>query len=140
MKKGCKILLLNLKSASGLLALFRLNGRLIPRLQKFDCLVIRQIASHRRNGNIAFIHRFKIRAAFGVKTGSLFANPIIQFAARVNVFADNRTRIFETLFGNTDAFNFAFRVIDVQQSFRRQTFFDSFLTIVLVICAASVKS
>ena len=86
----------------------------VPILESCDRTMIRQVATHRRNRDISRVDRFEIGAAVGSKSGAFFAYPIIQFAARIDVFADDGAGTLEALLCDMNSARNAFRDIHIE--------------------------
>src|SRR5438270_11320839 len=84
--------------------------------------VIRHVAFERRDGDVTMLDGVIVSAFGGVPGKVFFADPVIRLAARVNVFADDGARIFESLPRDANAFDLAFRDVDVEQRPLRQSF------------------
>ena len=87
--------------------------------------MIRQIARIGVTETKSFVNRFKIRSAFGAKTVAHLADPVIRFAARVDMFGNYRTRTFKALFRYSNSFRRAFRDVDIQKRVFGQAFDES---------------
>src|ERR1044071_340146 len=102
------------------------RGDVIP---GFDCrqrTVIRHVAFERSDGNEALLYGLIIRAIGGGRSKILLADPVVRFAARVSVLADDGARVLQALPGDAHAFNLTTRNIDVEQRSFRQAFFQDF--------------
>jgi hypothetical protein len=78
--------------------------------------MIRHVTLQRRDGDIALIDGVVVGAGRGAVVEILFADPEVRLAARIDVFADHRTRILDSLPRDANAFDFFSRNVDVEQT------------------------